>query len=409
MDDTYLTISRISEGIYKEKMSKFLAFAIPVSSVEDVKKQLEKYQKEYYDARHVCWAYMLGPQRTDFRSNDNGEPSGTAGKPILGQINSAGLTDILIVVVRYFGGIKLGTSGLIVAYREAASEAIAANEIIERQVEDEVHFGFEYPLMNEVMRIVKEEGPTIVSQIFDMDCEMTLRIRRSLMDNLKKRLSKVDGVHFINEEYTNMTEKEKMEKGELYDAAIPELIEQLLSTRDKIFELNHLRPSQLEEREKLIREIIGTTPEKFIIISPFFCDYGHNIHLGKNFFANYNCVMLDEAPITIGDNVFIAPNVSFYTAGHPSDVERRNEWLEYAWPITVGNNVWICGGVTITPGVTIGDNSIIAAGSVVTNDIPSNVIAGGNPCRVIRTITEKDKLRSFSWEEKKAKRQVKHA
>lgn len=200
MDDTYLTISRISEGIYKEKMSKFLAFAIPVSSVEDVKKQLEKYQKEYYDARHVCWAYMLGPQRTDLRSNDNGEPSGTAGKPILGQINSAGLTDILIVVVRYFGGIKLGTSGLIVAYREAASEAIAANEIIERQVEDEVHFGFEYPLMNEVMRIVKEEGPTIVSQIFDMDCEMTLRIRRSLMDNLKKRLSKVDGVHFINEE-----------------------------------------------------------------------------------------------------------------------------------------------------------------------------------------------------------------
>jgi len=192
MDDTYLTISRTSEGIYKEKMSKFLAFAIPVSSVEDVKKQLEKYQKEYYDARHVCWAYMLGSQRTDFRSNDNGEP-------ILGQINSAGLTDILIVVVRYFGGIKLGTSGLIVAYREAASEAIAANEIIERQVEDEVHFGFEYPLMNEVMRIVKEEGP-IVSQIFDMDCEMTLRIRRSLMDNLKKRLSKVDGVHFINEE-----------------------------------------------------------------------------------------------------------------------------------------------------------------------------------------------------------------
>lgn len=200
MDDTYLTISRTSEGIYKEKMSKFLAFAIPVSSVEDVKKQLEKYQKEYYDARHVCWAYMLGSQRTDFRSNDNGEPSGTAGKPILGQINSAGLTDILIVVVRYFGGIKLGTSGLIVAYREAASEAIAANEIIERQVEDEVHFGFEYPLINEVMRIVKEEGPTIVSQIFDMDCEMTLRIRRSLMDNLKKRLSKVDGVHFINEE-----------------------------------------------------------------------------------------------------------------------------------------------------------------------------------------------------------------
>lgn len=116
--------------------------------------------------------------------------------------------------------------------------------------------------------------------------------------------------------------------------------------------------------------------------------------------------MLDEAPITIGDNVFIAPNVSFYTAGHPSDVERRNEWLEYAWPITVGNNVWICGGVTITPGVTIGDNSIIAAGSVVTNDIPSNVIAGGNPCRVIRTITEKDKLRHSVGKKKNPKNKL---
>lgn len=200
MDDTYLTISRTSEGIYKEKMSKFLAFAIPVVSVEEVKTQLEKYQKEYYDARHVCWAYMLGHERTNFRSNDNGEPSGTAGKPILGQINSAGLTDILIIVVRYFGGIKLGTSGLIVAYREAAAEAIAANEIVERQVEDEIRFGFEYPLMNEVMRIVKEENPTIISQLFDMDCEMTLRIRRSLMENLKNRLSKIDGLHFLSEQ-----------------------------------------------------------------------------------------------------------------------------------------------------------------------------------------------------------------
>lgn len=198
MDDTYLTISRTSEGIYKEKMSKFLAFAIPVSTVDEVKRELEKYQKEYYDARHVCWAYMLGHERAQFRSNDNGEPSGTAGKPILGQINSAGLTDILIVVVRYFGGIKLGTSGLIVAYREAAAEAIAANEIVERQVEDEVRFGFEYPLMNEVMRVVKEEEPTIVSQLFDMDCEMTLRIRRSRMEGLKNRLSKIDGLHFLD-------------------------------------------------------------------------------------------------------------------------------------------------------------------------------------------------------------------
>mgnify|MGYP000755215581 CR=1 FL=1 len=125
MDDTYLTISRTSEGIYKEKMSKFLSFAIPVTTVDEVKRELEKYQKEYYDARHVCYAYMLGPQRKDFRANDNGEPSGTAGKPILGQINSNGLTDILIIVVRYFGGIKLGTSGLIVAYKAAAAEAIA--------------------------------------------------------------------------------------------------------------------------------------------------------------------------------------------------------------------------------------------------------------------------------------------
>ena len=199
MDDTYLTISRTSEGIYKEKMSKFLAFAIPVSSVEDVKKQLEKYQKEYYDARHVCWAYMLGPQRTDFRSNDNGEPSGTAGKPILGQINSFGLTNILIVVIRYFGGIKLGTSGLIVAYREAAAEAIRANEIIECLVEDEIRVAFEYPFLNDVMRIVKEDNVTIISQYFNLDCDMTLRVRRSAVDYLRSRLAKVESLRFLEE------------------------------------------------------------------------------------------------------------------------------------------------------------------------------------------------------------------
>ena len=202
-----------------------------------------------------------------------------------------------------------------------------------------------------------------------------------------------------------MTEQEKMEKGLLYDAAAPELLVKLQTTRDKIFELNHrLLPSQIEERERLLREILGTTPERFTIVSPFLCDYGHNIHLGQNFFANYNCVMLDEAPITFGDNVLIAPNVGLYTAGHPTDVERRNEWLEYAWPITIGNNVWICGGVTIAPGVTIGDNTIIAAGSVVTTDIPSNVIAGGNPCRVIRPVTEADRQRSYDWEEEKERR-----
>ena len=202
-----------------------------------------------------------------------------------------------------------------------------------------------------------------------------------------------------------MTEQEKMESGLLYDAAAPELLVKLQTTRNKLFELNYrLLPSQTREREQLLREILGTAPKRFNIVSPFLCDYGHNIHVGENFFANFNCVMLDEAPITIGDNVLIAPNVGLYTAGHPIDVERRNQWLEYAWPITIGNNVWICGGVTITPGVTIGDNSIIAAGSVVTGDIPANVIVGGNPCHVIRPVTEADRQRSYNWQERQARR-----
>lgn len=199
MEDTYKTIARTSEGLYKEKMSKFISFAVPVSTLDEVKENLEIYQKEYYDARHVCWAYMLGHQRTDFRSNDNGEPSGTAGKPILGQINSFGLTNILIVVVRYFGGIKLGTSGLIVAYREAAAEAIRANEIIECLVEDDVRIAFEYPFLNDVMRIVKEDNVTIISQYFNMDCDMTLRIRRSSADYLRSRLAKVESLRFAGE------------------------------------------------------------------------------------------------------------------------------------------------------------------------------------------------------------------
>ena len=194
MDDTYLTISRTSEGIYKEKMSKFLAFAIPVSSVEDVKKQLEKYQKEYYDARHVCWAYMLGPQRTDFRSNDNGEPSGTAGKPILGQINSAGLTDILIVVVRYFGGTKLGVPGLIAAYRESAAAALDASSVVERTVDAVLEIGFGYLVLNDVMRIVKEMQPKVLAQRFDNACTMTLAIRSSAEEPLRERLAGVEGL-----------------------------------------------------------------------------------------------------------------------------------------------------------------------------------------------------------------------
>ncbi len=190
--DIYKTISDQSEGIYTEKRSKFIGIAIPVTHIEEIKEHLEHYQKKYYDARHVCYAYMLGAERKDFRANDNGEPSGTAGKPILGQINSNELTDILIIVVRYFGGIKLGTSGLIVAYRAAAAEAISNADIIEKTVDETVTVLFEWPFMNDIMRIVKEEEPTIVSQFYDMDCEMTLRIRQSLMPKLQDRLAKVE-------------------------------------------------------------------------------------------------------------------------------------------------------------------------------------------------------------------------
>ena len=190
--DTYLTLAAPSEVIYTEKRSKFIAMALPVHTVDEVKSMLDTCQKKYYDARHICYAYMLGPERKDYRSNDNGEPSGTAGKPILGQINSHNLTDILVIVVRYFGGIKLGTSGLITAYRAAASEAIGAATVVEKTVDEEVTFFFEYPMMNDVMRIVKEEGPSIVSQGYDTDCSMTLRIRRSLMPRLRQRLEKVE-------------------------------------------------------------------------------------------------------------------------------------------------------------------------------------------------------------------------
>ena len=196
-EDTYKTIIGVAEGIYTEKRSKFIAIAIPVHTVEEIKQHLDIYQKKYYDARHVCYAYMLGHERKDFRANDNGEPSGTAGKPILGQINSNGLTDILIVVVRYFGGIKLGTSGIIVAYKAAAAEAIANATIIEKTVDDEIAVAFEYPFMNDVMRIVKEEEPEILEQSYDMDCLMKLRIRRSMMGKLRARLEKVETARII--------------------------------------------------------------------------------------------------------------------------------------------------------------------------------------------------------------------
>jgi uncharacterized YigZ family protein len=197
--DVYRTIKETAEGEISEKRSKFLAFAHPVKNVDEVKEWVEYYQKKYYDARHCCYAYMLGPERKDFRANDNGEPSGTAGKPILGQINSYELTDILIVVIRYFGGIKLGTSGLIQAYKAAAIEAIEAADIIEKTVDEDVTFYFEYPFMNQVMRIVKEEEPSIVRQGYDNDCSMTLRIRKGNMSRLKDRLEKVETLRFDSE------------------------------------------------------------------------------------------------------------------------------------------------------------------------------------------------------------------
>lgn len=198
-EDAYLTISELSEAVYTEKRSKFIAIALPVRTIEKIKEYIDYYQKKYYDARHVCYAYMLGAERKDFRANDNGEPSGTAGKPILGQINSNGLTDILIIVVRYFGGIKLGTSGLITAYKAAAAEAIAQARIIEKTVDESVTFMFEYPFMNDVMRIVKEEEPEILSQSYTMDCEMSLRIRKSLMSKLRARLEKVETIRFVED------------------------------------------------------------------------------------------------------------------------------------------------------------------------------------------------------------------
>ena len=190
MIDIYKTIKDKSEGTYTELRSKFLAFAHPVSTVEEAMALVEQYQKKYYDARHVCWAYMIGADRETFRSNDNGEPSGTAGKPILGQINSNELTDIIILVVRYFGGVKLGTSGLIVAYRTAAAEAISAATIEERQVEATYDFSFEYPLMTAVMKVVRDMNARILEQSYDMDCRMSVSIRKGLLDELKTRIQK---------------------------------------------------------------------------------------------------------------------------------------------------------------------------------------------------------------------------
>lgn len=191
-EDTYKTIAAPAESVYTEKRSKFIAIALPVRTLAEIKAYLDEYQKKYYDARHVCYAYMLGAERKEFRANDNGEPSGTAGKPILGQINSNELIDILVIVVRYFGGIKLGTSGLIVAYKTAAAQALSEAQIIEKTVDEQVTVVFEYPFMNDIMRIVKEESPEILNQSYDMDCVMTLRIRKLQMPRLRMRLEKVE-------------------------------------------------------------------------------------------------------------------------------------------------------------------------------------------------------------------------
>lgn len=192
MIDEYKTITdTIGEGYYTEKRSKFLAFAHHVTSVDEVKEIVGAYRKKYYDARHCCYAYMLGPERQEFRANDDGEPSSTAGKPILGQINKAELTDILVVVIRYFGGVKLGTSGLIVAYREATIDVLSHCEEVTKQLEEIVTYDFTYPMMNDVMRIVKEMNPRIVDQQFDNTCSIQLSIRKSEAEQLRTRLKKL--------------------------------------------------------------------------------------------------------------------------------------------------------------------------------------------------------------------------
>ncbi len=184
-----------------------------------------------------------------------------------------------------------------------------------------------------------------------------------------------------------MDEKEKMLAGELYDANYNEdLMKERLIAKDKCFEYNNIKPSKIEERTEIIKQILGKTGNQFLIEQPFICDYGYNIEIGENFYSNHNLVILDANKVKFGDNVFIAPNCGFYTAGHPLDYETRNKGLEYAKPIEVGNNVWIGGNVVVLPGVTIGDNVVIGAGSIVTKDIPSNSVAVGNPCKVIKEL-----------------------
>lgn len=192
MTDEYKTITEvIGEGFYSEKRSKFLAFAHHVETIDEIKDILASYRKKYYDARHVCYAYMLGADKADFRANDDGEPSSTAGKPILGQINSYNLTNVLVIVVRYYGGVNLGTGGLIVAYRTAAADALDHATIETRLVEEVITYSFPYPMMNAVMRVIKEMQPRIVSQTFDNTCSISMSIRQEMAPVLRDRLEKL--------------------------------------------------------------------------------------------------------------------------------------------------------------------------------------------------------------------------
>lgn len=193
-DDTYKTIAEKSEGIYKEKGSKFIAYAYPVSSEEEIKEHIAKLKKEYYDARHHCYAYMLGADKKNFRANDDGEPSSTAGKPILGQILSNDLTNIIIVVIRYFGGTKLGVSGLIHAYKTAAAETIENAEILDKTVNDIYEIHFDYLVMNDIMKIIKDDQPEQLGQDFNLTCKITLSIRQSEVDRIIEKFKKITSV-----------------------------------------------------------------------------------------------------------------------------------------------------------------------------------------------------------------------
>jgi maltose O-acetyltransferase len=187
------------------------------------------------------------------------------------------------------------------------------------------------------------------------------------------------------------SEKEKMISGKPYKAFGDELLAERQYAKEMIFDFNSLRPNQIDERNEILKRLLGKTKDKYFIEPPFRCDYGYNIEIGENFYSNYNLIILDCAPVKIGDNVLLGPNVSIYTSGHPLHYEIRNQEYEYAFPIIIGDNVWIGGNVVINPGVSIGENTVIGSGSVVTKDIPNNVIAIGNPCKVLRVITDDDK------------------